>query len=99
MRANSMLTGCRLLLFRDVLQARLSQFGRILMRAWRFASFMSVGVLLAASTVCSQNYPEKPIRIVTGSAGGGTDVIARLVGRTLSSSMEQPVIIDNRAGS
>jgi tripartite-type tricarboxylate transporter receptor subunit TctC len=47
----------------------------------------------------SQNYPVKPIRIVTGAPAGGADVMARLLGQTLAGSLGQPVIIDNRAGT
>src|SRR6187431_408943 len=50
----------------------------------------SVGVALA------QDYPNKPIRIVTAAAGGGSDTIARLVAQGISGPLGQPVIIENR---
>lgn len=46
------------------------------------------------------NYPVRPIRIVAGwSAGGGSDVLARLLTNQLSMSLGQQVIIDNRVGA
>ena len=63
------------------------------------ASALFAGLLTAAATmVASQDYPNKPIRIITNQAGGGSDFIARLIGQGISGPLGQPVIIDNRAG-
>jgi tripartite-type tricarboxylate transporter receptor subunit TctC len=56
--------------------------------------------IFGASMALAQQYPTKPIRLlVPFAAGGGTDVMARLLGHKLSESMGQPVIIDNKPGS
>ena len=57
-------------------------------------------VALAGSTVAAQqSYPSKPIRFISRNApGGGTSIVARLVGQKLTESWGQPVIVDNRPG-
>ncbi len=60
---------------------------------------MSLAVV-ASSGVFAQsavNYPHKPIRVIVPfSPGGGSDVIARLVGARLAERLGQTVVVDNR---
>ena len=46
--------------------------------------------------VHSQPYPAKPIRIVTTEPGSGSDIVLRSIAQSLSASLGQQVIIDNR---
>ena len=57
-----------------------------------------VGVtMLGAGAVFGQAYPNKPIRIVTGPVGGGSDFSARLIAQGISGPLGQPVIVENRS--
>jgi tripartite-type tricarboxylate transporter receptor subunit TctC len=47
-----------------------------------------------------ETYPGKPIRIVVGySAGGGNDIIVRVMSPEMSKGLGQPVIVDNKPGA
>ena len=59
----------------------------------------SIGiVLLATSVAVGQNYPNKPIRIVTAEVGGANDIPARAIAQKLTASVGQQVIVENRSG-
>jgi tripartite-type tricarboxylate transporter receptor subunit TctC len=57
--------------------------------------------LPALSRIASaQSYPTRPVHIIVGfSAGGATDVYARLIGQWLSHRLGQQFIVENRAGA
>jgi tripartite-type tricarboxylate transporter receptor subunit TctC len=62
---------------------------------------IAAGFLLAALVVGAQaqNYPTRPIRfIVPIAAGGGADLVARVIAERLSRNLGQQVVVENRAG-
>ncbi len=54
---------------------------------------------VSAQEQAAKDYPNKSIKIVVPfAAGGGNDLLARIVGQELSTALKQPVIIENRPG-
>lgn len=67
--------------------------------AVHIAATASVLAILHGSAA-AQSYPSKPIRfIVPYGVGGPGDTIGRLIGKQLTESLGQPVVIDNRSGA
>ncbi len=55
---------------------------------------------LGSTAAVAQVYPSKPIRfVVPYPPGGGNDDVARLIGKKISESMGQPVLVENRPGA
>ncbi len=62
--------------------------------------FISALALVCASAIASAAYPTKPITaIVPFPPGGSTDMLARIIGPSVSQKLGQPFVIDNRPGA
>ncbi len=56
-------------------------------------------MLGALTTAAAQSWPDRPIKFISSqAAGGGTDIIGRVVADRLSARLGQPVVFENRPG-
>jgi tripartite-type tricarboxylate transporter receptor subunit TctC len=69
----------------------------------RAVAKLALAALLAAcgaAPALAQDYPNKPIRLISAhAAGGGADQVSRTISDPLSRLLRQPVIVENRAGA
>ena len=63
------------------------------------ASLLSFALIAAAAPASGQDYPRRPIRVVTAEPGGGNDFSARVIVQAIGGSLGQPMIVDNRGGA
>jgi tripartite-type tricarboxylate transporter receptor subunit TctC len=71
-------------------------------RRWVIATVGALGALtlLSPEAVLAQDYPTKAIRVVVPfAAGGGTDVLARLLAREMTGTLNQSVVVENVSGA
>ena len=64
--------------------------------------FAAALALLSALALpaAAEDYPTRPIRIVVPyAAGGGADLLTRIVGQKLSERLKQPVVVENQGGA
>jgi tripartite-type tricarboxylate transporter receptor subunit TctC len=68
--------------------------------ALRIAFALGTRAAWPTSAWAQSSYPSRPVRwIVSFAAGGGNDIVARLVGQFLSEKLGQQVIVDDRSGA
>src|ERR1700732_478356 len=63
---------------------------------------MGFALVLVAGFAGAQTstYPNRPIKMIVGfAAGGGTDVVARIVAQKMSETLGQSVLVENRTGA
>src|SRR5918999_6541862 len=59
-----------------------------------------LGSLLSSAAASQDGYPSKPIRILVGyAAGGGNDIIVRVMQPEMQKGLGQPVIVENKPGA
>ena len=66
----------------------------------RIAKLLTFTTALIVPMAWAQTYPAKSVRVIVPfSAGGATDIVARVIGQKLGEAWGQQVVIDNRAGA
>jgi tripartite-type tricarboxylate transporter receptor subunit TctC len=64
------------------------------------AVIAALAAVLWAAPAAAQQYPAKPVRLIIGfAAGGGNDIVGRVIGARLGSGLGQPFVIENRPGA
>ena len=64
------------------------------------ALVIALGLAAGAPALAQQDYPSRPIRLITPAAQGGTtDILARIFGARLTEVFKQQVLVDNRASA
>jgi len=65
-----------------------------------FGALMFAGGLPLAGAKAEDNYPSKPVRIIVSfSAGGPTDIVARVMGAKMGDLLGQQFVVENRVGA
>jgi len=78
---------------------RVTLNGELPMRAL-LLMFTALVLGVSPASVLADNYPDRPVKIIHGfAAGGGADVVARLIGGELAKAMGQPFVIEPRPGA
>jgi tripartite-type tricarboxylate transporter receptor subunit TctC len=60
----------------------------------------AVAIAAAPPVARAQSYPSRPVRLIVGlAAGGGQDIVARLMGQWLSDRLGRQFVVENRPGA
>ncbi len=65
----------------------------------RYVPCLLAMIVTSSGVAYGQNYPNKPVRIVTTEPGSGSDFVSRLIAQEMTGIWGQQVIVDNRGGA
>src|SRR5690349_13750715 len=71
----------------------------VMKRAGKTVNTLLVAMIgLGAGYASGQTFPYKPIRILSGVAGGSGDISSRVIATPMSEVLGQPFVVENRSG-
>jgi len=74
-------------------------FGRTL-RLSALISTVVISAIAGSTSVSTQSYPAQPVKIIVGfGPGSAADILARVVGKQMETTLGQPMVIENRPGN
>jgi tripartite-type tricarboxylate transporter receptor subunit TctC len=74
-------------------------FGHLI-KALALCAAVAIGSVAGTTSVMSQTYPARPIKILIGfGPGSAADILARMVGKQMEASLGQPIVVENRPGN
>ncbi len=65
-------------------------------RAGFVCGVLALGLTVGTGGACAQDFPTRPIRIITSGVGGSSDIAARTIAQGIAPALGQPVVVDNR---
>jgi tripartite-type tricarboxylate transporter receptor subunit TctC len=76
-----------------------NMFGHLI-RALALCAAVAIGSVAGTTSVMSQTYPTRPVKIFIGfGPGSAADILARMVGKEMENSLGQPIVVENRPGN
>jgi len=72
------------------------------MRSWKWLAAVTALALVSGSAAAGEpdDYPNRPVRLIVAFAAGATnDVVARLLGKEMSTVLGQPIVVENKPGA
>ena len=67
---------------------------------WLLGLALAAGLPAIEAAAQGAKYPDRPVKMLVGfSAGGGTDVVARILAQKMSEGLGQTVVVENRSGA
>src|SRR6201986_4313627 len=69
-------------------------------RTLMLSALAAIASIVATVPVAAQTYPVQPIKMIVGfGPGSAADVLIRVVGKQMETSLGQPIVVENRPGN
>ncbi|MEY3923388.1 MAG: hypothetical protein RI915_1035, partial [Pseudomonadota bacterium] len=66
----------------------------------KYLAVLASAILLTFNAQAQTAYPSKPVKLMVGAgAGGGTDIIARMLAEKMTESLKGTFIVENKPGA